>query len=82
VDVQQILEKQEKYIWGIWNIYERPISFVKGHGMYVWDSEGNKYLDMFGGMLTLSTGHCHPKVVEAVVKQRRTSSLNPVSIPT
>jgi 4-aminobutyrate aminotransferase-like enzyme len=40
--------------------------------MYVWDTEGNKYLDMFGGMLTLSTGHCHPKVVEAITKQVET----------
>jgi len=81
MDIQQILEKQEKYMWGNWNIYKRPVSFVKGQGMYVWDSEGNKYLDMFGGMLTLSTGHCHPKVVNAIVKQAQDLIFEPSFYP-
>lgn len=36
---------------------------------YVYDHNGRKYLDMFGGIVTISVGHCHPYVVEAVTKQ-------------
>lgn len=36
---------------------------------YVYDSEGNRYLDMFGGIVTTSVGHCHPKLVDAVSQQ-------------
>lgn len=38
---------------------------------FLFDSKGNKYLDMFGGIVTVSVGHCHPYVVEAVEKQLR-----------
>ena len=72
MDIDTILKKQEKYMWGTWNYYEKPISIARGAGMYVWDTDGNRYLDMFGGMLTLSTGHCHPKVVEAIKSQVET----------
>jgi 4-aminobutyrate aminotransferase len=69
MDNDTILEKQKKYMWGTWNYYQKPISIARGEGLYVWDTDGNKYLDMFGGMLTLSTGHCHPRVVEAIKQQ-------------
>jgi alanine-glyoxylate transaminase/(R)-3-amino-2-methylpropionate-pyruvate transaminase len=69
MDIDTILKKQETYMWGTWNYYEKPISIASGEGMYVWDTDGNRYLDMFGGMLTLSTGHCHPKVVGAIKNQ-------------
>ncbi len=72
MDIDAILEKQDKYMWGTWNYYRKPISITRGEGMVVWDTDGHQYLDMFGGMLTLSTGHCHPKVVEAITKQVET----------
>jgi 4-aminobutyrate aminotransferase len=81
VEVEIILEKQEKYMWGTWNYYKEPISIVRGEGMYVWDTDGNRYLDMFGGMLTLSTGHCHPKVVEAIKRQVETLIFAPSLYP-
>src|SRR5918912_2117801 len=52
--------------------YQEPVALVRGEGEYVWDDEGNKYLDCFGGVLTVSVGHGHPKVTEAVVEQIRT----------
>ena len=36
---------------------------------WLWDNEGERYLDMFGGIVTVSVGHCHPKVNEALKKQ-------------
>jgi len=42
---------------------------AKGQGSWVWDTKGNKYLDLTSGIGTTSTGHCHPKVVAAVQDQ-------------
>lgn len=51
-------------------VYNRfPITLTKGKGCYVWDEDGNKYLDVLAGIAVNSLGHCHPKVVEAVRKQ-------------
>ncbi len=50
-------------------LYETPISIERGEGGYVWDLEGNKYLDFFGGILTTMIGHSVPEVVEAVQEQ-------------
>lgn len=46
-----------------------PIYPVKGEGAYVWDADGNKYLDWSVGIAVMNVGHSHPKVVEAVKKQ-------------
>ncbi|MCW5960242.1 MAG: aspartate aminotransferase family protein [Pyrinomonadaceae bacterium] len=52
--------------------YEEPVALVRGSGEYVWDEDGKKYLDCFGGVLTVSVGHANPKVNEAVVEQVNT----------
>lgn len=49
--------------------YQEPVALVKGEGSYVWDDQGNKYLDCFGGVLTVSVGHANPKVNEAIIEQ-------------
>jgi 4-aminobutyrate aminotransferase len=49
--------------------YENPISLVRGDGRTVWDSNGNQYLDFFGGIVTTSAGHNVPEVVEAIRDQ-------------
>ena len=50
-------------------LYETPISIERGEGGYVWDLEGNKYLDFFGGILTTMIGHSAPEVVKAIQEQ-------------
>jgi 4-aminobutyrate aminotransferase-like enzyme len=49
--------------------YDEPIALVRGEGNYVWDDQGRRYLDAFGGVLTVSVGHANPKVVAAIVEQ-------------
>jgi len=49
--------------------YKKPIVITQGRMQYVYDSDGKRYLDMFGGIVTTSVGHCHPKLVEAATKQ-------------
>jgi len=50
-------------------LYDDPISIERGEGSYVWDVEGRRYLDFFGGVLTTMIGHANPAVVEAVRNQ-------------
>jgi alanine-glyoxylate transaminase/(R)-3-amino-2-methylpropionate-pyruvate transaminase len=54
---------------GIFLYYKKPIMFVEGKGQYLFDEKGRRYLDALGGIVTVSVGHCHPHVVEAVRKQ-------------
>lgn len=50
-------------------LYEQAVSIDRGEGSWVWDLEGNKYLDWFGGVLTTMVGHSQPQVVAAVQAQ-------------
>lgn len=45
---------------------------VKGEGSYLWDADGNRYLDFASGIAANSTGHCHPQVVAAIKRQAET----------
>ncbi len=48
-----------------------PVSFTRGEGVWVWDTENKKYLDAFSGVAVCSLGHAHPAVAEAVCRQAR-----------
>ncbi|WP_053799787.1 aspartate aminotransferase family protein [Streptomyces rimosus] len=50
-------------------LYERPIELTHGEGRHVWDADGNRYLDFFGGILTTMTAHALPEVAKAVAEQ-------------
>src|SRR5215467_12537701 len=66
----EMASKQKEYIWPcVGTYYEHPLVLDRGEGMYVWDSNGNRYLDCFAGVLTTSVGHARPEVVEAVSSQ-------------
>jgi 4-aminobutyrate aminotransferase len=67
---QEILTKQKKYLWPNHLLYyTEPLPLDHGEGLYVWDVEGTKYLDFFGGILSTSVGHNHPHVAERVREQ-------------
>jgi len=57
----------ERYV--IANYSRNPIAFVRGEGSFVWDAEGNRYIDLMPGWGTTTIGHCHPAVVEAIQRQ-------------
>jgi acetylornithine/N-succinyldiaminopimelate aminotransferase len=46
-----------------------PVTFVRGEGARLWDDDGNEYLDLLAGIAVCNTGHCHPRVVEAIREQ-------------
>ncbi len=64
---QETIKLFEQYV--IPNYGRFPVSLVRGEGSYVWDSEGNRYLDLFPGWGCNLLGHCPPPVVEAVQRQ-------------
>lgn len=69
-----ILARQKQFLWPNHILYyTEPLALERGDGVYVWDVEGNRYLDFFAGILTTSVGHNRPEVVEAA--QRQTAKL-------
>jgi acetylornithine/N-succinyldiaminopimelate aminotransferase len=50
--------------------YQRlPVAFVRGEGVWLWDTEGRRYLDAVGGIAVCALGHAHPAVAQAVAEQ-------------
>ena len=74
------IEKHREFLFpAVALYYQEPIALVKGEGEYVWDTEGNRYLDAFGGVLTVSVGHANPDVNAAIIEQTKTSHWCPRS---
>lgn len=70
MSVSEAVRKHREFLFpAVSMYYQEPIALTKGEGNYVWDDTGKKYLDAFGGVLTVSVGHANPHVVEAVVGQ-------------
>ena len=57
---------------GLFLYYKQPIMIVEGKMQYVWDDTGKRYLDGLGGIVTVSVGHCHPHVLQAINAQNAT----------
>ncbi|MCA9232614.1 MAG: aspartate aminotransferase family protein [Planctomycetales bacterium] len=66
----EVLALRHQYLSpGVFTYYREPLMVVEGHMQYVWDEQGKQYLDAFAGIVTISVGHCHPKVIEKVRQQ-------------
>src|SRR5437763_1851047 len=64
---QQTIEIFQRYVIGNYTRY--PVSLVRAEGPYIWDAEGNRYLDQLPGWGCDLLGHCPPRVVEALREQ-------------
>ncbi len=64
---EQIKGKFDDYVIG--NYARNRVAFVHGEGSYIWDSAGNRYIDLMPGWGTTTIGHCHPHVVSAIQRQ-------------
>lgn len=78
----EILRKHQKYLFScVANYYEDPLVIDRAKDSTIYDVEGREYLDFFGGILTISVGHCNEKVLDAINAQTRkvqhTSTLYP-----
>jgi len=70
---QMAIDLEDKY--GAHNYHPLPVVLAKGEGPFVWDVEGKKYFDFLSAYSAVNQGHCHPKIVEALVEQARTLTL-------
>lgn len=64
---------EDKY--GAHNYHPLPVVLSRGEGVYVWDVEGKQYYDFLSAYSAVNQGHCHPKIVGAMMKQAQTLTL-------
>jgi len=67
VNTQAILRDEDAFL--IPTYKKMPVALVRGEGCYVWDSDGKRYLDFYGGHCVTPLGHCPPRVVDAIKQQ-------------
>ncbi|HEX9756007.1 MAG TPA: aspartate aminotransferase family protein [Gemmatimonadales bacterium] len=70
---EEVLAMRRQYCNpAIFTLYREPLMIVEGHRQYVYDETGRRYLDFFAGIVTLSCGHSHPKVLARIREQLET----------
>lgn len=67
MDSKYLIELEEKY--GAHNYHPLDVVIEKGKGIWVWDVEGNKYMDFLAAYSALNQGHCHPRLVKVIKEQ-------------
>ncbi|MFB9065873.1 ornithine--oxo-acid transaminase [Flavobacterium branchiarum] len=68
-----LIEKENKY--GAHNYHPLPVVIERGEGVYVWDVDGKKYYDFLSAYSAVNQGHCHPRIVKAMVDQAQKLTL-------
>jgi ornithine--oxo-acid transaminase len=71
--VEEMIAKENQY--GAHNYHPLPVVLEKGEGVFVWDMDGKKYYDFISAYSAVNQGHCHPKIVNAMIKQAQTLTL-------
>src|ERR1700681_409728 len=67
---EEILLAQSDHLFPcVFHYYEKPLVISHAKNQYVWDADGNQYLDFFGGIVTVSVGHCNDQVNRKVHQQ-------------
>ncbi len=61
--------------YGAHNYHPLPVVLDRGEGVYVWDCEGKKYFDFLSAYSAVNQGHCHPKIISALVEQSKRLTL-------
>jgi alanine-glyoxylate transaminase/(R)-3-amino-2-methylpropionate-pyruvate transaminase len=81
---EEVLAMRREFVNpAIFHYYKKPVMIVEGKAQYLFDEKGRRYLDGFGGIVTVSVGHCHPHVVAAahaqneLIQHTTTIYLNP-----
>ena len=70
---EMAIELEEKY--GAHNYHPLPVVLAKGEGALVWDVDGKQYFDFLSAYSAVNQGHCHPRIIDALVKQAHTLTL-------
>ena len=70
---EEAIQLEDRY--GAHNYHPLPVVLEKGEGVFVWDLEGKKYYDFLSAYSAVNQGHCHPKIVNAMVEQAKKLTL-------
>ncbi len=66
----EAIQLEDKY--GAHNYHPLPVVLSKGNGVFVWDVEGKRYYDFLSAYSAVNQGHCHPKIIGAMMEQAQT----------
>jgi 4-aminobutyrate aminotransferase len=70
MDAQEIILAQQQYLFpSVFHYYKQPLVVERAKDQFVWDADGHQYLDFFGGIVTISVGHCNDTVNAKVKAQ-------------
>ncbi len=70
---EEVIALRKQYLTpSLFTYYKSPLMIVEGKMQYLFDEKGRRYLDAFGGIVTVCVGHCHPDIVRAVREQNET----------
>jgi ornithine--oxo-acid transaminase len=67
------IAKEEKY--GAHNYHPLPVVLERGEGVFVWDVEGKRYIDFLSAYSAVNQGHCHPRIINAMIEQAKKLTL-------
>lgn len=70
---QSYIDRENKY--SAHNYHPLPVVLERGEGVYMWDVDGKKYYDFLSGYSAVNQGHCHPKIVKAMIEQAQKLTL-------
>ena len=70
---QMAYDFEDKY--GAHNYHPLPVVLAKGQGVFMWDVEGKRYYDFLSAYSAVNQGHCHPKIIQAMIDQAQTLEL-------
>ncbi len=73
MNTQNFIDREDRY--GAHNYHPLPVVLDRGEGPFVWDVEGKRYFDFLSAYSAVNQGHCHPRIVEAMINQARKLAL-------
>ena len=73
MNTKDYIQREDKF--GAHNYHPLPVVLDRGEGVYVWDVEGKRYYDFLSAYSAVNQGHCHPKIVGAMMEQARKLTL-------
>lgn len=69
IDMNPNFYIEQEAMYGAHNYHPLPVVLARGEGVYVWDVEGKRYFDFLSAYSAVNQGHCHPKIIKALVEQ-------------
>jgi len=73
ISSREAIELEEKY--GAHNYHPLPVVLAKGEGVFLWDPEGKRYYDFLSAYSAVNQGHCHPRIIQALIDQAKELTL-------